>query len=192
MQAAFAPLLTRDPNALFAATPVTIDTPTLKGQLYFNEQAADHVPFPSAPTSEGVAKHMGDHRAVLPAELVGRSNAQLAERFGLAVAGAVAPADAARPAHVDGLLGNAAEYGPERFPTVLRTGNTRGYQLVVAEHNSSAEDANGKRVKMTRAGEAADLSPGWNLLTRTIDGRPASFLVFGGADRRGGGKGYEK
>jgi hypothetical protein len=190
LEAAFGPLLSRDPNALFASAPVWVDTPGMKGQLYFEAQAAEHVPFTSAPVSAAVNKRMGDARGVLPSELIGRSNAELSEQFGLAIAGAIAPADARGVPHVEGLLGGETKYPPERYATELRMAQLKGYRLVVAG-KPAVEKRGQKFAQLESLGEPVDLRPGWNLLTRKVDGRTASFLVFGGEDRTRG-KEYRK
>jgi hypothetical protein len=75
----------------------SFSTVTIDGRgLYYNEQASDFVPFPSSTTP-----------SYIPANLLDLTNAQILSRYGLAIGGAVAPADAVLdPPGVYGILGD--------------------------------------------------------------------------------------
>src|SRR5207244_1178305 len=68
-------------------------------QLYFNEQASTYVPFVA-----GVAPSW------VPAQLIGLTNQQLWQQYGLAFTGAIAPAGATASPLLSGLLGTATTY----------------------------------------------------------------------------------
>lgn len=77
---------------VFFPDTVTLNFDTFANRrLYFREQAASFVPFPAA-------------SAFVPAEYVGKTNAQLRTEFGIAVGGAIAPADAVEVPGIVGLL----------------------------------------------------------------------------------------
>jgi hypothetical protein len=87
-------------------------------------------------------------------------------------------------------LGGETKYAAERYATELRTAQLKGFRLVVAG-KPLVEKHRPKLAALESLGEAVDLRPGWNLLTREVDGRAASFLVFGGEDGTRG-KEYRK
>ncbi|HBE67333.1 MAG TPA: hypothetical protein DDW52_04215, partial [Planctomycetaceae bacterium] len=86
------------------------DTITLNGQgLYFNEQAADHIPLTAQKNSES--------RAPVPSEFVGRTNQELQDRYGTSFAGEITPADAsAVPWLSGGVVGGLAAPGQTTPP----------------------------------------------------------------------------
>jgi hypothetical protein len=174
MAGAFAPLLAgRDANVLFAPDVTRIDVPGIAGkQLYYPEQAADAVPFKVAGASAFDRKRMGNV-ASLPAELIGKTAAELARQYGLAVAGVTAPPDARTTTRIHGLIGGAAApYPAELAPATLRTPKLEGYQLTAIER--------GRKGGPVADAKPVDLKPGWNLITTSVDGVDRSFLVFGG------------
>jgi hypothetical protein len=145
------------------------DTVRLNGrQVYGDEQAPGFVPFPQAdPAAEAPSPY-----GYVPGELVGKTNAQLWDQYGLAVGGAVAPAAGYRHYRVTGLLA-----GPAQYPKVL-TLNSLKYTRTLQGYALSYTPAGGRRVTET---QRVDLREGWNLLTRTVEGRTRTFLVLGDA-----------
>jgi G8 domain len=127
-------------------------------QLYYSEQAADQIPF-------GVATAP----AYIPTELIGKSNLQLVQDYGLAVAGTLTPAGATTDPHIHGLVGEIATY--PSHPELVSDRFTRqstGYQLVYRLPD-------GRKVTDP---QLVDLHAGWNVITRLIGGKNESFLVY--------------
>jgi hypothetical protein len=166
---------TRDPNVLFFPNVVRIDTEKYpRQQLYYPDQAADYVPL----KAEASGKFRSSARGHVPDELIGKTNRELWEKYGLAVAGGVAPAGARTDPRIEGLVGG---------PSACRPG------LVL--HNVFSPKLEGYRPNCTEASQArrapagvrpVDLRRGWNLVTQRFNDEVRSFLVFGGADRPGG------
>ncbi|HEV3143368.1 MAG TPA: right-handed parallel beta-helix repeat-containing protein, partial [Gemmataceae bacterium] len=165
----------RDPNVLFAPHVVKIDTPKYpKKQLYFLDQAADFVPLGTFPAGKFHSAATGH----VPEELIGKTNRELWEEYGLAIAGAIAPADAKTEPKIDALVGSRTTYPP---PLVL--------------HNVYSPKLEGYRPSCTQPGQAkkvvdappVDLKPGWNLVSAKISDHDHAFLVFGGANKPGYG-----
>lgn len=193
LEAAFAGLLEgpsgyRDPNVLFAPDVIELGTAVYKGkQLYYVEQAADFVPFKTA-ADPAASKRLGDPLRSLPPELLDKSNRQMWESYGLALAGAVAPPDAVAEPRIHGLVGSASAYAAPISPAVVRTSQRQGFQLV----------AFGAGKKMMVRPQPVDLRGGWNLITAPAeDGSTRSFLVFAGDSKaigkdRGNRQKYEK
>jgi hypothetical protein len=162
-----------DITRLFNRDVIQLGTVLYKGQqVYYLEQAADSVPFPTLDTTPN-----------LPPEFVGLTNQQLFDTYGLAIGGIVAPPDAAASdPHVRGLIGSAGAYLPD-------------LQLVSAKYTRFNPDApsyalayrywNGTQYVTVRetaaAGQLRQLRPGWNLLQVTLPGssQPRTLLVFG-------------
>jgi hypothetical protein len=155
---------TRDPNVLFFPNAVRIDTEKYpRQQLYYPDQGADYVPLKSV--ADGKFRPAATGR--VPAELIGKTNKELWEKYGLALGGAVAPADAKTDPKFDALIG-----APAKVPAGL------------VLHNPFSAKLEGYRPICTEPG--VTLQKGWNLVTHTTDDRVRSFLVFGGADRPAG------
>jgi hypothetical protein len=164
----------RDPTVLFFPNVVRIDTEKYpKQQLYYPDQGADYVPL----KAEASGKFRPSARGHVPDELIGKTNRELWERYGLAIAGGVAPAGARTDPRIEGLVGE---------PSACRPG------LVL--HNVFSPKLEGYRPNFTEAGRAGkataevrpvDLRRGWNLVTLKVKDEVRSFLVFGGADRPG-------
>ena len=84
-------------------------------QLYFFQQAADHVLFPEMPeqiTPDEPGPEVGE-------EIIGLTNAEIQELLGLSVGGAIVPADAVEVERMVGLLGTPATDLPELDPNPL-------------------------------------------------------------------------
>jgi hypothetical protein len=127
-------------------------------QLYAREQAPSYVPFPP-----------GKAMSYVPSELIGKTNQQLWDLYGLAIGGVMIPPDATPAPRTQGFFGSPVK---ALLPVTLvspRTTNVlQGYQLTYL-------DSMGHRVVDPRL---VNLQEGWNLITRTIGGRPRSFLVY--------------
>src|SRR5262249_50853881 len=97
----------RDPNVLFFPNVVRIDTKTYpKQQLYYPDQGADYVPL----KAEASGKFRPSAKGHVPDELIGKTNRELWEKYGLAIGGVVAPADAKTDPKIEGLIGEPATY----------------------------------------------------------------------------------
>ena len=145
----------------FEAQTTNLNTVTYNGkQLYFNEQAANYIPFQKGTASPWV-----------PAKLIGLTNQQLWQQYGIAFAGAVAPSGATSSPRLYGLLGAPTTYSPT-YTMVSPTSTTKlkGYQLIYI-------NAVGKKVVDPTL---VNLVAGWNLITRTINGVKTTFFVYGG------------
>lgn len=98
---------------------------TLNGdRLYFAEQAADYVPFPTRADLDATEKDsLSALTDVAPRRLVGKSNAELYREYGLAVEGAVLPDDAGGDAAVEGgfVAGGSGAAGGSDTGTALLT-----------------------------------------------------------------------
>lgn len=156
----------RNPNFLF--TPNVIE---YRGQqLYYLEQAANHVPLRNDLTA-AEQKKLGIAKGSVPEELIGKTNRELWRRFGLAVAGAVAPADSTVEPRIHALIGPKSTYPkPEIVSHAVGVEQLSNFKLVcfAADKQQVAES------------ESMNLQAGWNLITLTIDSHPRSFLVHGG------------
>jgi hypothetical protein len=164
----------RDPNVLFTPNVVHLDTPQYpRKQLYYADQGAEYVPFQTVATGKFRSAATGH----VPQELIGKTNRELWEKYGLAIAGAVAPADAVTDPRVRGLLGERSKCLPALTLHNVYSAKLEGYRPIcsgVAQEKKS-------ELKAT----AIDLRPGWNLVSQTVNDRLRSFLVFGGAERPG-------
>lgn len=137
-------------------------------QVYFAEQAASYVPVPSS----------GTYPADFPPELVGQTNQQLWDAYGLAIAGCVASAPITTDGSTNGYVGAGQ-------PLV------QSYNLVSPENPTAAQAANyllsyiptnqNTVTAIVTETTASPLRPGWNLLTRTIKGAKRTFFVYGPA-----------
>jgi hypothetical protein len=142
---------------------VSIDATGARHQLYYYEQAAEHVPFA-----------IGTSPAFVPPELLGKTNAQLAQERGLAIGGAIAPIPSTEQPRIHAIIGAEAAY-PTR-PELLSDRFSKqliGYQLVYRLPDGTK----------VYEGQPTDLRPGWNVLTRLIAGRNETFFVFGVSDQ---------
>jgi hypothetical protein len=148
-----------DLTLVFNRDTILVQTPQYNGQLYAVEQAPNFVPFPQANTPTYV-----------PAELIGKTNAQLFQQYGLAIGGVPAPANAATAPRIQGLLG-----GPvAQFPNL--TLSSRKYTNQLQNYRLTYRNASNQLIRET---QRVNLRQGWNLLTRTIEGQARTFLVFG-------------
>ena len=149
----------RDLEVLFTPDIVRIGTVHINGkQIYYDKQAANYVPFAADNSPEWV-----------PAELVGKTNAQLWSQYGIAPAGAVAPADAVEMDRINGLVGSPTEYQAR-----LRLLSAK-YTNVLENYELSYVDGEGNHVTH----QPVTLDEGWNLLTHQVNGVTRTFFVFG-------------
>jgi hypothetical protein len=152
----------RNPNILFIPILTRIDTVSYRGQqLYFPEQAADYVPLPE------------DASGRVPEELIGKTNKELWEHYGLAFAGTLPPADAHEEPRIHGLVGSPATYRRELEPNLYSSNKLRDCRLALIDDH-----------KQIVAAATVNLRPGWNLVTLSVDQAPRSVLVYGGEAKR--------
>jgi hypothetical protein len=155
----------RDPNSLFEP-----DVITFKGkQLYYLEQAADFVPLRKK-VERSDDKMVVSADGKVPAELLDKTNNALWKSYGLAIAGAVAPAGAVTEPRLHALIGPPINYPQPavRFPSMSK--QLRGFKLACT----------GPDKKLVAESPPTDLRQGWNLITIPIEDHLRSFLVFGG------------
>jgi hypothetical protein len=171
----------QDLTDFFNPDVIRLGTVKVHGQqVYYLEQAADFVPFPTGSP------------AYVPAALVGLTNQQMWNTYGLSIAGLVAPVDS-KTGHVDrvhGLVGPAGAYPVDlyllskkysQFPQNKSDANNDWSK--VAPYTLSykyADPANpGKFITVTEKGSPTALVQGWNLVTRTVNGMTRTLLVYG-------------
>jgi hypothetical protein len=155
------PKLTRDISLLFKPEQTLQGTVLFQGkQVYYAEQAANYVPFP---TNAKLPPYV-------PPQLIGLTNQQLYDQFGIAVDGVPAPADAMTDPTIHGLLGSPVTPPSESRVSPKYTNNLTGYVL-------SYVNSSGQTVTESKP---TPLQEGWNLITRNIgpNAAPRSFLVF--------------
>jgi hypothetical protein len=166
----------RDPNALFVPDVIKYQGK----QLYYLEQGADFVPLRRKvePGDKRVVSAEGN----VPAELLDKTSKELWQQYGLAIAGAVAPADAVTTPRIHGLIGSPTKYPqPEVLRHQVASKQLEGFQLVCY----------GTDKKKVAESSPTDLRKGWNLLTLMVEGSRRSFLVYGGETVQPGKK-YDK
>lgn len=176
MEANFQPLF-NDLTRLFSPDVVQIGLLTHNGQqVYFNEQAANFTPFPSAAQSN-TALYGPKAAAYVPAELLNKTNAQLYAQYGLAIGGIVAPANAIPDPLVNGIVGAKADY-----PTTLYLFSPTYYNYVLSgpyKLTYGYTDPNTNKGVYIPESAPTPLNNGWNVVTRQVLGQPRSFLIFG-------------
>jgi hypothetical protein len=152
------------PEANDLARVFSDDTIRVNGREAFRpEQGAAYVPYPAS----GAATP-----AYVPAELIGKTNQQLWLSYGLAVGGAVASTGAEPPGRLRSNVSISAPvaHTPDAVLDSRKyTNRLKDYQLAYTS------DAAGT----VRESTTLDLRPGWNLITRTVDGRRRTLFVFG-------------
>jgi hypothetical protein len=165
----------RDPNVLFFPNVVRIDTEKYpRRQLYYPDQAADYVPL----KTEASGKFRSSAKGHVPDELIGKTNRELWQKYGLAVAGVVAPVGTTTDPRIEGLVGEPSTYRPGLVLYNVFSAKLEGYRPNYTEA--------GQGKKATPEVRPVDLQRGWNLVTQKSHDELRSFLVFGGADRPGG------
>lgn len=153
-----------DITRLFARDIIRLGTIMYQNkQLFYYAQAADYVPFPSDSAADYV-----------PSELIDLSNAEMWQRYGLAIGDAVAPSDAFEDSLIHALIGDPIEYAPKvRSRSRRYSNNLTNYRLVYDVYND-----NGSRRERAR-GQRGPIREGWNLFTFTVDDHLRTLLVFG-------------
>jgi hypothetical protein len=163
---------TRDPNLLFFPHVVRIDTARYPGQqLYFPDQAAGHVPL----KAKADGKFRSSAQGRVPEELIGKTNHELWAKYGLAIAGGVAPSGARAAPKMEALVGKPSTYRPGLLLYNVYSPELKGYRPTWTMAGSGKKAAGGAT--------AVDLRRGWNVVTQQARGEARSFLVFGGASR---------
>ncbi len=152
----------RDLETYFSPDIVRLGTVRFNNhQVYYFKQAADYVPFPASDTAS---------LTWLPPEVVGKTNQQLWDQYGIAPGGVVAPADAVRIDGINGLVGSRATYLPDlELHSDKYTNTPNNYTL-------SYENARGDHFTEKTT---TPIREGWNLVTRQIDGNTRTFFVYG-------------
>jgi hypothetical protein len=155
-------LRNRDLETYFSPDIVRLGTVRFNNhQVYYFKQAADFVPFPASATED---------LTWLPPEIVGKTNTELWELYGIAPGGIVAPADAVAVEGINGLVGSRATYLPDlELHSDKYTNHPNDYTL-------SYENARGDHITERTT---TPIREGWNLVTREIDGNTRTFFVYG-------------
>ncbi len=155
-------LKNRDLETYFSPDIVRLGTVKFNNhQVYFDKQAASYIAFPASDTAT---------LTWLPPEIVGQTNQQLWDAFGLAPGGAIAPADAVHVAGINGLVGSRTTYLPTlELRSDKYTNQPNNYTL-------SYENARGDEIAEQ---SKSPIREGWNLLTRQVDGNKRTFFVYG-------------
>lgn len=179
LEARFNPMLDgpkggyRDPNILFANDIIRMDAAPHAGtQLYFKEQAGSYVPFPRNPSQRDM-KQLGATVGAVPDRLIDLTNEQMMQKYALAIGGAIAPANATTAPRIHGLIGAPTQYHDEYRLADVRTTAQKGFSPICFA----------AKTKQHADVTAVDLTPGWNVITQTIDGRRTSFLIFSGESK---------
>jgi hypothetical protein len=179
MEARFAGLLQgttgyRDPNVLFVPDVTTLNFGKFKGrQLYYPEQGADAVPFPKQ-QDPATMKRLGRIEGSVPAELLDKPTRDMARQFGIAIAGAIAPADSVSEPRIHGLIGAPSNYQPEIRPVSNHANRVAGYQF-------AAIASGGQQAKQSFSDPTPrNLHDGWNLVTTNMQGGVRSFFILAG------------
>lgn len=153
-------LKNRDLETYFSPDIVRLGTVRFNNhQVYYDKQAADFVPFTRETSPDWV-----------PDELIGLTNTELWEQYGIAPGGTIAPEDAVRIDRINGLVGSRAEYLPDLdLRSDKYTNELEDYELrYVDEHGDVVVDDT-----------PTDLAEGWNLITREVNEQTRTFFVYG-------------
>ena len=150
----------RDIETYFSPDIVRLGTVRFNNhQVYYTKQAANYVPFPTA-----------TDMTWLPPEIVGKTNTELWDQYGIAPGGVIAPEDAVPVPHINGLVGSRSAYLPElELRSNKYTNQPATYRL---SYNTPIGD-------IVLESNATPLREGWNLLTRQVDGHTRTFFVYG-------------
>jgi hypothetical protein len=130
-------------------------------QLYPPWQAASYVPLPQQVTSG----------PLLPPALIGKTNQQLWQTYGLASEGVLPPAAQTITLMTNGTVGKPASYPPfVRLASPEFTQQLSGYQL---------QYSIGTNKPWTTVPTLFRLKPGWNLLSVVVNGFHRTLFVYG-------------
>src|SRR5205823_2324710 len=94
------------------------------------------------------------------------------QQYGLAIGGALAPAEATTDPKIDGWIGGPATYLPALTLHNVYSPKLEGYRPICTEP--------GQGKKSVLEANPVDLRPGWNLVSQKVNDQVCSFLVFGG------------
>jgi hypothetical protein len=155
-----------DITTLFNPDVIRLGTVQYQGkQVYYLEQNASFVPFPVVP--DGTTP---PYDPQIPAQLRGLTNQQLFDKYGLAIGGIVAPADAVKDAKINGLIGAPATYLLDvTLVSAKYTNNMTGYKLSYKITGVAST---------VRETTPLSLQAGWNVVSRTIAGHVRTFLIY--------------
>ncbi|MFO0954675.1 MAG: hypothetical protein U0835_26625, partial [Isosphaeraceae bacterium] len=179
----------RDVTTLFNPDVIKLGTVKINGkQAFYNEQAAGFVPFPKDKAAAYIPPELIYADPANPTTSAPMTNADIFAKYGLAVGGIIAPADAHAVPRVNGLVSdNLATYPADlylksakysQFPRAAQPGDTQDYTAVpLYKLVYSYKDSTGEHKVTETAG--TQLHQGWNLLTRTIAGQTRTLLVYG-------------
>ncbi|MEI7819361.1 MAG: hypothetical protein WCK55_00460 [Verrucomicrobiota bacterium] len=142
-------------------------------QLYYPEQGADAVPFPKQ-QDPATVKRLGRISDSVPAEVLDKTTPELAQQFGIAVAGAVAPGGSVSEPRIHGVIGAPSKYQPEIRPVSNHADRTAGYQFAAIA--IGAQQAKQSFTDPT----PRNLHDGWNLVTTNMQGSVRSFFILAG------------
>jgi hypothetical protein len=142
-------------------------------QLYYYAQAADHVLFEA-----------GKAAAYIPEELIGKTNQELWDLYGLALGGTLAPTDAEdgfEKFGIRALIGDPVVY-PPKVKLVSRKYTNQLDAPVVFDAYDEAGDK--QRITVDPILDADRfpsglIEEGWNLVTVNVDGKNKSVFVYG-------------
>jgi hypothetical protein len=158
-------------------------------QVYFNEQAANYVPYPDA---NWVANNPGSNHgpvaaAWVPAALEDLTNQQLWSMYGIAIGGGVAPANAVPDPLINGIVGPATTYTPPTYLWSPKWFDSRKgpYYLTYSYWNPGLNGGLGGYAYV-QENTPTPLVGGWNVITRyftyTSNGQqitqPATLMVY--------------
>ncbi len=160
-----------DITTLFNPDVIKMGTVRYNGkQLYYLQQGASYVPFPSATAAP-----------YIPPELLNKTNQQIYDQYGLAIGGVIAPPDAtASDPRINALIGSPATYLPDVKLTSAKYYNpdVTPYVLSYKYQDPTNPLADKSGWVSVKEKTASPLHPGWNLLTRNILGHVRTVLVY--------------
>ncbi len=132
-------------------------------QLYYKEQAADFVPFPE-----------GKAQSYVPSELIGKTNQQMWDAYGLAIGETVAPQNAVFDRTLNALVGDPVTYQPRIYlASQMYIQNERNVQVIY--HILRNDGKFQWNLKTTVPGP---LKQGWNLVPVKVDGQNRTILIY--------------
>jgi hypothetical protein len=190
-----------DITTFFNPDVIKLGTVLFNGQqVYYYEQAADYIPFPSViPSGADPTKYGPIAASYIPAALLDLTNGQLWQQFGLSIGGVLAPATTGPNAtgttnsKVYGILGPAAAY---LTPLQLLSAKYTEYNTMMPDYILKYRywDPNHVSTDAKTLGQVIpawvtvtetvprQLQEGWNLLTinpPTDGGQTRTLLVYG-------------
>lgn len=132
-------------------------------QLFYEEQAADYVPFKKVLDAAGNV--ISD--TLTGSDLDNLSNQELWDKYRLAIGGVIAPANAVKDPRIKGLIGDAAAYDKPLTLASARFTPLTGYTLRV-------KDSKGKLITQT----ATLKENSWNIVRMLADDVLRSVLIY--------------